>query len=56
VRSLGLDMEQVAAFMLALDKKQVAAGSFEYPASDQGDRVLSAAFPAGLLSQLVTSG
>ncbi len=46
-------LEQVAGFMLDLDKEQVAARPSEVPASVQGDLVLSAAFPAQLLSQLV---
>jgi hypothetical protein len=51
--SLGLDMEQVAAFMLALDQEQVAARPSEIPTADRGGHVLAAAFPAQLLSRLV---
>ncbi len=54
LKGLGLDMEQVAAFMLALDKEQVSARPSDVPASDRTDDVMAAAFPAQMLSQLVS--
>ncbi len=53
---LGIDQEQVAAFMLALTKEQVAPEASAVPASELSADVLQAAFPASALSTLVPQG